>query len=239
MDKIVGRITKWIEDRGFGFIQPEIPDGPEVFVHITKMGYREPLAGDWVTFTVTSTPKGQAAVGVVKWVGEEKDAHMAYLAEEAAKKEAAALEWNLRREKEQEAKNAAKAEYKRQQEQAYALQQETRKLAAEKAELLRIEADKRAAEERYKAQIVKAQLGKKRRLDTIPTIPTITVGGKLMTAKIYRMLAHREQVPHGATALGVVHLTATSRGTLWVDKDGNLGCANGVSSPVTLMLLKD
>ncbi|MDR9830894.1 cold shock domain-containing protein [Vibrio sp. FNV 38] len=48
-----GRIVRWIDDRGFGFINTEEHRG-DIFAHISKFkkGYRQPQVGDAVEFHV-------------------------------------------------------------------------------------------------------------------------------------------------------------------------------------------
>jgi uncharacterized membrane protein YsdA (DUF1294 family)/cold shock CspA family protein len=51
--RLQGRISRWNDSRGFGFIQPA-EGGPEVFVHIKAFvpGYPRPLTGQSVSFEV-------------------------------------------------------------------------------------------------------------------------------------------------------------------------------------------
>lgn len=60
-----GRIIKWADDRGFGFIQPE-PGGDTVFVHISGFvaGPRRPKEGDVVYFQVDRRERRTKAVNV-------------------------------------------------------------------------------------------------------------------------------------------------------------------------------
>lgn len=54
--RINGTLTKWNEDRGFGFISPA-DGGPEIFVHVSafpKDGQR-PKIGERLTFEIEST----------------------------------------------------------------------------------------------------------------------------------------------------------------------------------------
>ncbi|MCF9887638.1 cold shock domain-containing protein [Vibrio parahaemolyticus] len=46
-----GIIVRWVDDRGFGFINSEELDG-DIFVHVSKFkkGYRRPQIGDQVEF---------------------------------------------------------------------------------------------------------------------------------------------------------------------------------------------
>ncbi len=59
--RIDGTLTKWNEDRGFGFIAP-IKGGPEMFVHISafpKDG-RRPFVGEQLTFEVETDTAGKS-----------------------------------------------------------------------------------------------------------------------------------------------------------------------------------
>ncbi|MBB4013099.1 cold shock domain-containing protein [Niveibacterium umoris] len=65
-----GTLTKWNDDRGFGFVTPDVGDG-ELFAHISafpKQGGR-PVVGERVSFEVTA---GQG--------GKKKAVNIAYLA---------------------------------------------------------------------------------------------------------------------------------------------------------------
>jgi uncharacterized membrane protein YsdA (DUF1294 family)/cold shock CspA family protein len=48
-----GKLTKWKDDRGFGFIQP-VDDSPEVFLHISalKDSSRRPIVGDTIYYHI-------------------------------------------------------------------------------------------------------------------------------------------------------------------------------------------
>ena len=51
--RIEGRLTKWNDDRGFGFITPT-QSGPEVFAHVSAFprGGQRPRLGERVTFEI-------------------------------------------------------------------------------------------------------------------------------------------------------------------------------------------
>jgi len=55
-----GKITKWKDDQGFGFITP-LGGGDQVFVHIKSflIGHRRPVGNETVTYEVTSDDKGR------------------------------------------------------------------------------------------------------------------------------------------------------------------------------------
>ena len=58
----IGKIIRWQEDKGFGFIKSEDFDS-DIFVHITAFpkGSVKPRIGDEVVFQVQNTPKGVQA----------------------------------------------------------------------------------------------------------------------------------------------------------------------------------
>ncbi|CAH6939079.1 Cold-shock protein [Vibrio chagasii] len=64
-----GKIVRWNDDRGFGFINPDDYQG-DVFVHISKFkkGYRRPQVGDEVEFQV-EVSNGKANAYNVSLVG--------------------------------------------------------------------------------------------------------------------------------------------------------------------------
>ena len=55
-----GKITRWDDDKGFGFITP-FNGGPEVFVHIKAFGNRNrrPEASDVVTYSIAKDNQGR------------------------------------------------------------------------------------------------------------------------------------------------------------------------------------
>jgi cold shock CspA family protein len=58
--RIEGKLTKWNDDRGFGFITPT-QGGPEVFVHVSalpKEGHR-PTTGERLTFEIEVDREGK------------------------------------------------------------------------------------------------------------------------------------------------------------------------------------
>ena len=63
--RVRGRLTRWNDDRGFGFITPE-EGGRGVFVHVKAMPRgRRPLVGDAVEFTLSTDARGRPeATGV-------------------------------------------------------------------------------------------------------------------------------------------------------------------------------
>lgn len=69
-----GIIVRWVDDRGFGFINSEELDG-DIFVHVSKFkkGYRRPQIGDQVEFQlVNNAPKLSASTAQLLGVEPNK-----------------------------------------------------------------------------------------------------------------------------------------------------------------------
>jgi CspA family cold shock protein len=59
-----GKVKKWLEFRGFGFIEVEGQDD-DIFVHHTELNAVSSLiSGQKVEFEVEDTPKGSQAINV-------------------------------------------------------------------------------------------------------------------------------------------------------------------------------
>lgn len=58
--RVQGTITKWKEDKGFGFIAPD-GGGPDIFLHVNGLlrRSRQPQAGERVSFEIVSTLGGK------------------------------------------------------------------------------------------------------------------------------------------------------------------------------------
>jgi CspA family cold shock protein len=66
-----GRITAWVEGRGFGFIRPAKSGGKDLFVHVRDVprapdgsAYRTLPRGQRVSYTVAEGSRGLYAVDV-------------------------------------------------------------------------------------------------------------------------------------------------------------------------------
>jgi uncharacterized membrane protein YsdA (DUF1294 family)/cold shock CspA family protein len=57
--RVKGKLSRWDDDKGFGFIRPNIT-GPEVFLHIKSLRNpsRRPQEGDVITYALVSGKKG-------------------------------------------------------------------------------------------------------------------------------------------------------------------------------------
>ncbi|MFW1641505.1 cold shock domain-containing protein [Vibrio parahaemolyticus] len=64
-----GKIVRWVDDRGFGFINSHELNG-DIFVHVSKFqkGYRRPKVGDEVEFQL-SNDSSKLSASKVKLVG--------------------------------------------------------------------------------------------------------------------------------------------------------------------------
>lgn len=68
MDRQVGTVARFLEDKGFGFIQPE-GGGKDVFVHhsaISGSGFKTLSPGERVEFDLVQDPKGPRAENVTR-----------------------------------------------------------------------------------------------------------------------------------------------------------------------------
>jgi uncharacterized membrane protein YsdA (DUF1294 family)/cold shock CspA family protein len=66
-----GKITKWKDDRGFGFITP-LRGGEEVFVHIKAFSNRSrrPIGNEFVTYEIGSDNEGRIRAEHVEFFGD-------------------------------------------------------------------------------------------------------------------------------------------------------------------------
>jgi uncharacterized membrane protein YsdA (DUF1294 family)/cold shock CspA family protein len=63
----IGRLVKWDETRGFGFIQRDA-GGPHVFVHISKIaGRRRPVVGDRFSFEIARDLQNRLSAANVRY----------------------------------------------------------------------------------------------------------------------------------------------------------------------------
>ena len=67
-----GRITRWKDDKGFGFITPN-GGGKQVFVHISSFSNRQrrPAGDELVTYELAVDEKGRGQATKVAFVGEQ------------------------------------------------------------------------------------------------------------------------------------------------------------------------
>lgn len=81
MARIDGRLVKWNDDRGFGFIEPA-HGGDEIFVHVSALPRdgRRPMNGEILLFDVQTDAQGRKrAVSVMRPKGATSPAHDARL----------------------------------------------------------------------------------------------------------------------------------------------------------------
>jgi uncharacterized membrane protein YsdA (DUF1294 family)/cold shock CspA family protein len=69
--RLRGKITKWKDDRGFGFIRP-LRGGEEVFVHIKAFSNRSrrPIGNEFVTYEIGSDYQGRIQAEHVEFFGD-------------------------------------------------------------------------------------------------------------------------------------------------------------------------
>lgn len=70
--RLRGKLTKWIDDRGFGFITP-IRGGPQVFVHIKAFTnqHRRPAGNEFVTYETVTDTTGRIRAEHVEFMGDD------------------------------------------------------------------------------------------------------------------------------------------------------------------------
>ncbi|KAB0457898.1 cold-shock protein [Vibrio kanaloae] len=69
-----GKIVRWVDDRGFGFIKSDNLNG-DIFVHVSKFkkGFRRPQVGDKVEFQLAeNTSKPSASIAQLVGVEPQK-----------------------------------------------------------------------------------------------------------------------------------------------------------------------
>lgn len=69
--RLVGRITDWNDDKGFGFVTPH-DGGVRAFVHIKafQSGSRRPATGDLISYEAALDAKGRTNATHVRFAGE-------------------------------------------------------------------------------------------------------------------------------------------------------------------------
>lgn len=67
-----GRVARWHDDKGYGFIAPCLP-GPEVFLQIKAFGqlHKRPQVGDLLTYTLSQDERGRPRAGQVAYSREK------------------------------------------------------------------------------------------------------------------------------------------------------------------------
>lgn len=70
--RLRGKLTKWKDDRGFGFITP-IRGGQQVFVHIKAFAnqHRRPIGSEFVTYETVSDETGRLRAEHVEFMGDD------------------------------------------------------------------------------------------------------------------------------------------------------------------------
>lgn len=68
MSRVTGTVARFMDDKGFGFIQPD-GGGKDVFVHYSAIegdGFRSLAQGERVEYEVVDDPKGPRAERVTR-----------------------------------------------------------------------------------------------------------------------------------------------------------------------------
>jgi len=70
--RLRGKLTKWNDDRGFGFITP-IRGGQQIFVHIKAFTnqHRRPIGNEFVTYQTVSDDTGRLRAEHVEFMGDD------------------------------------------------------------------------------------------------------------------------------------------------------------------------
>jgi uncharacterized membrane protein YsdA (DUF1294 family)/cold shock CspA family protein len=70
--RLRGKLTKWKDDRGFGFITP-IRGGRQVFVHIKAFTnqHRRPVGNEFITYEIVSDETGRLRAEHVEFMGDD------------------------------------------------------------------------------------------------------------------------------------------------------------------------
>ena len=70
---VKGKITRWDDDKGFGFIQPLLK-GEQVFLHIKALQNRSrrPVIGEVVTYAIGKDEQGRLQAQLVTFAGEKR-----------------------------------------------------------------------------------------------------------------------------------------------------------------------
>lgn len=70
--RLRGKITKWKDDKGFGFITP-LRGGEQVFVHVKAFSkrHRRPVGNEFVTYEIGSDATGRIRAEHVEFLGDD------------------------------------------------------------------------------------------------------------------------------------------------------------------------
>ena len=70
--RLVGRISNWNEDKGYGFVVPH-DGGDRAFVHIKSLqfGSRRPVDGDLISYSIAKDSRGRTNAVDVRYAGQK------------------------------------------------------------------------------------------------------------------------------------------------------------------------
>jgi uncharacterized membrane protein YsdA (DUF1294 family)/cold shock CspA family protein len=77
--RLVGRISGWNEDRGYGFVVPH-DGGDRAFVHARafQFGSRRPVDGDLISYSTTKDSQGRTNAVDVRFAGQKIEVRMSF-----------------------------------------------------------------------------------------------------------------------------------------------------------------
>src|SRR5688500_7159637 len=72
--RLVGRISDWIDDKGYGFVVPH-DGGMRAFVHVKafQSGSRRPVEGDLISYETAKDAKGRVNAVNVRFAGQRNE----------------------------------------------------------------------------------------------------------------------------------------------------------------------
>ena len=77
--RLVGRISDWNEDKGYGFVTPH-DGGDRAFVHIKafQFGSRRPIDGDLISYAASKDARGRTSATEIRHAGQRIEKRKPY-----------------------------------------------------------------------------------------------------------------------------------------------------------------